>query len=55
MLATVQAMLYLDQEGKGGLGTVCPDWAIFYTFGNFSKPRAIIILPKSPTHFRHFF
>ena len=32
--------------------TVWQDWAIFYTLGNFSKPGAIIILPKSPTHFR---
>ena len=25
-----------------------PDWAIYYTLGNFSKPVVIIILPKSP-------
>ena len=31
-----------------------PDWAIYYTLGNFSKPRATINLPKSPTHFRPF-
>ena len=26
-----------------------PNWAIFYTLGNFLKPLATIILPKSPT------
>ena len=26
----------------------------FWTLGNFSKPLAIIILPKSSTHFRQF-
>ena len=33
---------------------VWPDWAIFYTLGNFSMPGAIIILPISPTHSRQF-
>ena len=28
---------------------VWPDWAIYWTFGNFSKPLAPINLPKSPT------
>ena len=28
---------------------VWPDWAIYCTLGNFSKPVATIILPKSPT------
>ena len=26
-----------------------PDWAIYYTLGNFSKPVATTILPKLPT------
>ena len=26
-----------------------PDWALYYTLGNFSKPVEKIILPKSPT------
>ena len=34
---------------------VRPDWAIYSTLGNFLKPVATIILPKSPTHFRHFY
>ena len=34
--------------------TVWPDWAIYYTLGNFSKPMARIILPKLPTYFRQF-
>ena len=29
--------------------TVWPDWAIYWTLGNFSKPVATISLPKSPT------
>ena len=28
---------------------VWPDWAIYWTLGNFSKPVATISLPKSPT------
>ena len=31
------------------LEAVWPDWAIYWTLGNFSKPLATIILPKSPT------
>ena len=33
--------------------TVWPDWAIYWTLGNFSKPVATIILPKCP-HFSQF-
>ena len=29
--------------------TVWPDWAIYWTLGNFPKPLATINLPKSPT------
>ena len=29
--------------------SVWPDWVIYWTLGNFSKPLATIILPKSPT------
>ena len=32
-----------------GCGSVWPDWAIYWTLGNFSKPLATINLPKSPT------
>ena len=28
---------------------VCPDWAIYWTLGNFSKPLATIYFFKSPT------
>ena len=27
---------------------VCPDWAIYWTLGNFLKPLATINLPQSP-------
>ena len=30
------------------LSPVWPDWAIYWTLGNFSKPLATINLPKSP-------
>ena len=33
---------------------VWPDWAIYWTLGNFLKPLAIIDLPKSPTFFGNF-
>ena len=36
------------------LYAVWPDWAIFYTLGNFSKPVATIILPKLPTLLGNF-
>ena len=34
--------------------SVWPDWAIFCTLGNHSKPVATIILPKSPTLLANF-
>ena len=34
--------------------TVWPDWAIYCTLGNFSKPEATIILPKLPTFLGNF-
>ena len=30
-------------------GEQCDDWVIYCTLGNFSKPVATLILPKSPT------
>ena len=33
---------------------VWPDWLIYWTFGNFSKPVATISLPKSPTILGNF-
>ena len=39
-----------------GLGSpVWPDWAIYSTLGNFLKPLATIILPKSPTFLGNFY
>ena len=35
--------------GSFKLQAVWPDWAIFWTLGNFSKHLATINLPKSPT------
>ena len=34
--------------------TVWPDWAIYWTLGNFLKPLAAINLPKSPTFLGNF-
>ena len=34
--------------------SVWPDWAIYWTLGNFSKPVATMNLPKSPTFFSNF-
>ena len=34
--------------------SVWPDWAIYWTLGNFLKPLAAINLPKSPTFLRKF-
>ena len=36
------------------LWSVWPDWAIYCTLGNLSKPVARIYLPKSPTFFAIF-
>ena len=33
---------------------VWPDWAIYWTFGHFSKPLAAISLPKSSTFLGNF-
>ena len=34
--------------------TVWTNWAIYWTWGNFSKPLATILLPKSPTFLGNF-
>ena len=34
--------------------SVWPDWAIYWTLGNFSKPLATVNLPKSPTFLGNF-
>ena len=39
---------------KRGLPTVWPDWAIYWTLGNFLKPLATIKLPKSSTFLGNF-
>ena len=39
---------------KGSLESVCPDWAIYWTLGNFLMPLARINLPKSPTFLCNF-
>ena len=38
----------------GAVITVCPDWAIYWTLGNFLKPLATINLSKSPTFLSNF-
>ena len=40
--------------GPWALATVWPDWAIYWTLGNFSKPLATINLPNSSTFFGNF-
>ena len=37
------------------LQPVWPDWAIYWTLDNFSKPLATISLPKSPTFSGNFY
>ena len=37
-----------------GRQPVWPDWAMYWTLGNFSKPLAAINLPKSPTFLCNF-
>ena len=44
----------LRPRGGEGLKAVWPDWAIYWTLGNFSKPLATISLPKSPTFLGNF-
>ena len=39
---------------NGWLEPVWPDWAIYWTLGNFLKPLATINLPKSPTFLGNF-
>ena len=34
---------------------VWPDWAIYWTLGNFSKPLATISFPKSDTFLGNFY
>ena len=36
------------------MGPVWPDWAIYWTLGNFLKPLATINLPKSPPFLGNF-
>ena len=38
-----------DGRKQVRLGSVWPDWAIYYPLGNFLKPLATINLPKFPT------
>ena len=42
------------KSGLECLQAVWPDWAIYCTLGNFSKPVAAIILPKLPTFLGKF-
>ena len=39
---------------EGRRRSVWPDWAIFWSLGNFLKPWAAINLPKSPTFLCNF-
>ena len=46
--------VFLENEMSLGMSPVWPDWAIYFTLGNFLKPLARINLPKSPTFLRNF-
>ena len=46
----IQQIRYFFVSGE----TEWPDWAIYRTLGNFSKPVATIILPKSPAFLCNF-
>ena len=39
----------IENNEKIQVGTSVTDWEIYCTLDNFSKPAAIIILPKLPT------
>ena len=41
-------------ELKCYIAAVWPDWAIYWTLGNFLRPLATINLPKSPTFLGNF-
>ena len=41
-------------ESRSRRWPVWPDWAIYWTLGNYLKPLATIILPKSPTLLGNF-
>ena len=43
-----------DKYKLEGCFAVWPDWAIYCTLGNFSKPMATIILPELPTFLVNF-
>ena len=45
----------VDVDCDKRLQPVWPDWAIYWTLDNFSKPLATISLPKSPTFSGNFY
>ena len=49
-------MILAQVEGfeEGGMRSVWPDWAIYWTLGNFLKHLATIIFPNSPTFLGNF-
>ena len=44
----------LSRLSKWDFAPVCPDWVIYWTLGNFSKPLATIKLPKSSPFLDNF-
>ena len=46
--------IVIDHVHIFDLPTVWPDWAIYFTLGNFSKPAGTIVLPKLPTSLGNF-
>ena len=52
---TIQLLISIHQQTKRCLShPVWLDWAIYWTLGNFLKPLATIILPKSLTFLGNF-
>ena len=47
-------MLQIRLSLGSWMQSVSPDWAIYCSLGDFSKPVATIILPKLPTLLRNF-
>ena len=50
----ISILMLVNLLRRRGTSTVWPDWAIYCTLGNFSKPLATINLPKSPTFLGNF-
>ena len=55
MYVKLCAFVELFSQSKSALLAVLPDWASYWTFGNFSKSLATINLPKCPAFLGNFY